>query len=81
MKPIGTMIKEELANQERSVAWFSRKINLDRSNVYRLFQKHSLDTDLLRRICVVLGHDFFADYSANLLAEEQPHDAVFGTQG
>ncbi len=66
MKPIGQIIKGELLEQERSVAWFSRKIHLDRSNVYRLFQKNSIDTDLLRRISQVLRRDFFALYSQEL---------------
>lgn len=74
MEPIGQLIKSELLKQERSVAWFSRKIHLDRSNVYRLFQKNSIDTDLLRRISQVLGRDFFALYSDELAegqADEQ----------
>lgn len=71
MKPIGQLIKEELTAQERGVAWFSRKIHLDRSNVYRLFQKNSIDTDLLKRISLVLDKDFFALYSQWLA--EQTH--------
>ena len=60
MKPIGLIIKEELAAQERPVAWFARKLNMDRSNVYRLFCKNSIDTGLLARISQVLNRDFFA---------------------
>jgi len=59
MKPLVQLIKEELAAQERSVSWFARKLNIDRSNVYRLFQKNSIDTLLLARICRVLGKNFF----------------------
>ncbi|MCI9285194.1 MAG: XRE family transcriptional regulator [Muribaculaceae bacterium] len=66
MEPIGTMIREELERQERSVTWFARKLSCDRSNVYRLFQKHSVDTALLGRISVILGRDFFAELSENL---------------
>lgn len=66
MKPIGILIKEELAAQERTVAWFARRLHLDRSNVYRLFQKNSIDTDLLRRVCLVLGKDYFAMMSEDL---------------
>lgn len=66
MKPIGKLIKEELAAQERTVAWFARRLHLDRSNVYRLFQKNSIDTDLLRRVCLVLGKDYFAMMSEDL---------------
>ncbi|MDE5635386.1 MAG: XRE family transcriptional regulator [Muribaculaceae bacterium] len=66
MKPIGQLIKEELRSQERSVSWFARKLHLDRSNVYRLFQKNSIDTDLLSRISLVLGRDFFAILSDHI---------------
>lgn len=60
MRPIGELIKEELKAQERSITWFARKLCIDRSNVYRLFQKNSIDTDLLTRISLVLNKDFFA---------------------
>lgn len=67
MKSIGSLIKEELERQERSVSWFARKLSCDRSNVYRLFQKESIDTRLLARISIVLNHDFFADLSAHYI--------------
>lgn len=63
MLPIGQLIKEELARQERTVSWFARKLHLDRSNVYRLFQKNSVDTDLLGRISLILDRDFFEELS------------------
>ncbi len=66
MEPIGSIIKEELERQERSVSWFARKLSCDRSNVYRLFQKHSIDTSLLSRISVILNRDFFSELSQNL---------------
>ena len=66
MKPIGILIKEELEKQERSISWFARKLSCDRSNVYRLFQKESIDTNLLARISVLLGRDFFAELSDNV---------------
>lgn len=66
MEPIGTMIKEELERQERSVSWLARKMSCDRSNIYRLFQKHSIDTALLQRLSVILNRDFFSELSRNL---------------
>lgn len=63
MKPIGILIKEELERQERSISWFARKLACDRSNIYRLFQKESIDTNLLARISILLGRDFFLDLS------------------
>lgn len=63
MEHIGKAIKEELVRRERSVAWFARQLSCDRSNIYRIFQKKSIDTHLLARICIVLKYDFFADLS------------------
>ncbi len=66
MEPIGQLIKEELTAQECSVSWFARKLCIDRSNVYRLFQKNSIDTSLLTRISMVLNKDFFLMLSDNI---------------
>ncbi len=63
MKHIGQEIKAELERQERGVSWLARKLAYDRSNIYRIFQKASIDTHLLERISRVLNHDFFADLS------------------
>lgn len=71
MEPIGLMIKDELERQERSVTWLARKLSCDRSNIYRLFQKHSIDTALLHRLSVILHHDFFSDLSDNLPANDR----------
>ncbi len=65
MLPIGQLLKEELASQERTVSWFALKLHLDRSNVYRLFQKNSVDTDLLGRISLILDRDFFEELSSS----------------
>lgn len=71
MKQIGLLIKEELEKQERSISWFARKLSCDRSNIYRLFQKDSIDTGLLARISILLNHDFFSDLS-EYIKEKQP---------
>lgn len=71
MKSIGSLIKEELEKQERSVSWFARKLACDRSNIYRLFQKESIDTNLLARISIILKHDFFADLSRYYLQSKE----------
>lgn len=75
MEPIGTMIKEELERQERTVSWLARKLNCDRSNVYRLFQKHSIDTALLQRLSVILDRDFFRDLSNNFSNKKSTNEA------
>ena len=66
---IGHEIQQELRRQERSVAWFARRLACDRTNVYRIFDKESLDTRLLMRISTILVRDFFVLYSQQLNAE------------
>lgn len=70
MKHIGALIKEELEKQERSISWFARKLSCDRSNIYRLFQKESIDTTLLLRISILLGRNFFDDLSERVREKE-----------
>lgn len=69
MEHIGKAIKGELERQERSVAWFARQLSCDRSNVYRIFQKESIDTHLLARISIVLHHDFFLGLSVDVQSQ------------
>lgn len=59
---IGRLIEEELRRQERSVSWFARKLCCDRTNVYKLFRRSSVDTELLLRISQILHQDFFRHY-------------------
>lgn len=62
--PIGKIIKEELYRQERSIAWFSRKLNCSRSNVYKIFERTTIDTELLVRISRILNRNFFDLYTS-----------------
>ncbi len=66
MVHIGRLIEEELHRQERSVTWFAKKLYCDRTNVYSIFKRESIDTALLFRISLVLRHDFFAYYIQEL---------------
>lgn len=66
MESIGNLIKQELDKQERSISWLARKLSCDRTRVYRILQKHSIDTYDLARISVLLSHDFFIDLSEAL---------------
>ena len=59
---IGQLIKNELQRQERTVSWFARKLCCDRSNVYKIFKRTTIDTELLLRISQILQHDFFEVY-------------------
>ena len=59
---IGRLIEAELHRQERTVAWFARKLYCDRSNVYHIFKRQSIDTTLLLKISHILNYNFFLLY-------------------
>ena len=63
---IGKLIEEELHRQERSVTWFAKKLCCDRTNVYNIFRRNSIDTELLSHISSILKYDFFSLYSTQL---------------
>lgn len=60
---IGLLIEHELKRQERTVSWFARKIHCDRRNIYDIFTRQSIDTELLYKISLALGVNFFAPIS------------------
>ncbi len=60
---IGLAIKQELKRQRRSASWLADNLFCDRTNIYKLFDKASINTDLLYRISIILNHDFFNDIS------------------
>lgn len=66
---IGNLIKEELQNQERTISWFARKLYCDRSNVYDIFKRESIDTELLLRISLILERNFFLLYVDEYVGE------------
>ncbi|MDE7347713.1 MAG: XRE family transcriptional regulator [Muribaculaceae bacterium] len=63
---IGKIIEEELRRQERTITWLSRKIHCDRRNIYDIFSRTSIDTDLLYKLSIALNKDFFTCFSTNL---------------
>lgn len=67
MVHIGKLIQEELHRQERTVSWFARKLFCDRTNVYDIFQRRSIDTELLLRISMILNYDFFKHYTDEIV--------------
>lgn len=60
---IGSLIRQKLQEQGRTVTWFAFVLHCDRTNVYKIFQKSSIDSSLLYRISCVLNYDFFAEYT------------------
>jgi hypothetical protein len=60
-KKIGEIIKERFEASKMEATAFAKAINKERSNVYNIFKRDSIDTGLLKIIGHVLEHDFFED--------------------
>lgn len=58
-KKIGQLIKDRLKAEKLTVIEFAEKLGTERSNVYSIFKRDSIDTDLLKKIGQILNHDFF----------------------
>lgn len=63
---IGQLIRVELVRQHHSATWFAQALGCSRTSVYKIFEKSSIDTDLLLRICHILKVNFFQLYSEEL---------------
>lgn len=72
MSHIGKMIKAELDRhpKKHTVTWFAHELHCKRTNVYDIFNRQAVDTELLARISRILRHDFFRDLSDELTAED-----------
>jgi hypothetical protein len=60
-KKIGQLIQERVEAGKWEVTAFAKAIQKERSNVYDIFKRESIDTDLLKKIGQVLMYDFFQD--------------------
>lgn len=60
---IGEKIKAVVKGQGRSVSWLAEQLNCHRVNIYDIYERQNIDTELLLRISVALDYNFFADYT------------------
>lgn len=60
-KKIGQLIKERVDALNLNVTDFAKMIGRERTNVYNIFNRSSIDTELLKKIGQVLHYDFFQD--------------------
>lgn len=49
--------------QGKTVSWMARRLSCCRTNVYKIYEKKSIDMDLLMRISYLLDYNFFSVYS------------------
>lgn len=67
---IGNEIKRVLEEQRRSAIWLAKQLNCDRTNIYKICLKESIDTFLLMRISIALSYNFF-DYLSEYYNEQK----------
>lgn len=58
---VGNLIHDELEQQGRTVVWFAKQIYCEKSNVYKMFKRKSIDLFQLMHISEVLDHNFLKD--------------------
>lgn len=66
MIEIGLLIRQKLKEKKKTIVWLAEKLSCSRTNVYKIFNKRSIDTDYLFRISDILEFDFFELYSEEL---------------
>lgn len=67
----GKLLQKTLREQGRSTTWFAGQLCCTRPNVYKIFQKESIDSALMFRISQILQHDFFLDFSQAFKQEQE----------
>ena len=61
---IGHLIQAQLKADKRSVGWLAKQIPCTRNHVYKIFNRPSLDADLILKISIAMNFNFFRYYSA-----------------
>ena len=70
---IGNVIKSEYEKSGMKLNVFAERIGMTYRNVYRVFERTDINTDLLVKIGAVLNYDFFSHYTkTNLNTVQEP---------
>lgn len=60
---IGNKIKDRAEQLRIGPTELAEKINSSKQNIYSIFKRNSVDTEILNKISVALEYDFFSLYS------------------
>lgn len=63
---IGHSIREQLKKQGKSTVWLARELGCHRTNLYKIYERPSIDVSVLFRISRIMQFDFFQFYSEEL---------------
>ncbi len=68
---VGRMVVIEMLRQEKKASWLAREVNRERSSIYKMFGRDSLDVNMLIQISLLLKHDFFKDISERVFGSQE----------
>lgn len=71
---IGERIKSVFDASQIKLKDFAEELGVARQNIYRIFEKDSIDSDLLMKICQVLNHNFFQYFESPNLNRRDSRD-------
>ena len=63
---IGEIIKQELKNQGKTSIWLAEELGCHRTNVYKIYNRNTIDSGMLFHISKLLKVDFFKYFSEAL---------------
>ena len=69
---IGKLIREKVKEQNKTSVWLAQQMSYSRTNIYKLYDKKSIDTDVLFRISAILNFDFFSLYTEEICKGDCP---------
>lgn len=58
---IGSLIKEKVKERSVSITKFAGMIHRERTTIYGIFERQSIDSELLRKISEALNYDFHSE--------------------
>jgi len=59
---IGSIIQHYMEDRGISPSWLAQQINCNRTNIYKIYKKKHIDTELLIMISNALNYNFFKEY-------------------
>lgn len=69
---IGQLIKTVFERSGMTVSDFARQLNCERTNVYTIFKRRTIDVELLVNISKILEYNFFEDVLKETDLDQKP---------
>jgi transcriptional regulator with XRE-family HTH domain len=73
---IGSLIRKKVKERKMSMTDFAAAISCSRPNAYSIFQRESIDINLLQTISEVLDHDFVEMFNRSSKTPKDPELCV-----